>query len=215
LTPTSSSITADDVSTKTLTVQAKDANANNLTSSAGTVTITKQSGTGTIGAVTDNGNGTYTATVTSPTATGNGVFIATLGGAQVQGGAGSQTQATISYTPGSASAAQSTLTPTSASIIANGSSTQTLTVQAKDANANNLTSGGAIVTITKQSGPARSARSATTPTHLHRDRHQPTATGSAVFIATLGGASVQNGTGSQTRPPSATRLARPARPSRR
>src|SRR4029077_13828969 len=118
----------------------------------GAVTITRQSGTGTIGTVTDNSNGTYTAIVTSPTTTGSGVFVATLGGANVQSGTGSQTQATVTYPPGSAIAAQSTLTPTSASITADGVSTKTLTVQAKDANGNNLTSSAGAVTITRQSG---------------------------------------------------------------
>ena len=82
-------------------MQAKDANGNNLTSGGSTVVITRSSGTGTIGSVTDNGNGTYTATVTSQTATGSGVFVSTLDGAQVKSGAGSQTQSTISYTAGS------------------------------------------------------------------------------------------------------------------
>src|SRR5260221_232463 len=102
--------------------------------------------------VIEKKNGKYTATVTSPTATGSGVFVATLGGSAVKSGTASQTQSTVTYTPGAADATQSTLTPTSASITANGSSTQVLTVQAKDVNGNNLTSGGATVTITKQSG---------------------------------------------------------------
>ncbi|MHA8056751.1 beta strand repeat-containing protein, partial [Aquirufa nivalisilvae] len=152
LTPTSASIVANGSSTQVLTVTAKDANGNNLTAGGSTVTITKSSGSGTIGSVTDNGNGTYTATVTSPTATGSGVFVATLGAAAVKSGTGSQTQSTITYTPGAADATASTLTPTSASIVANGSSTQVLTVTAKDANGNNLTAGGSTVTITKSSG---------------------------------------------------------------
>src|SRR6202043_1789755 len=80
LTPTSASITADGSSTQVLTVHAKDANGNSETLGGETVTITRQSGTGTISAVNDTGNGTYTATVTSPTTTGSGVFVATLGG---------------------------------------------------------------------------------------------------------------------------------------
>ena len=78
LTPTSASITADGVSTQLLTVHAKDANGNDLSGGGATVTITRSSGTGSIGAVTDNLDGTYTATVTAPTATGSGVFVATL-----------------------------------------------------------------------------------------------------------------------------------------
>ncbi|MHA8054298.1 Ig-like domain-containing protein, partial [Aquirufa sp. OSTEICH-129A] len=62
LTPTSASIVADGSTTQVLTVTAKDANGNNLTAGGATVTITNSSGSGTIGSVTDNSNGTYTAT---------------------------------------------------------------------------------------------------------------------------------------------------------
>ncbi|WP_415776686.1 invasin domain 3-containing protein, partial [Aquirufa aurantiipilula] len=101
LTPTSASIVADG-STQVLVVTAKDANGNNLTAGGATVTITNSSGSGTIGSVTDNGNGTYSATVTAPNTAGSGVFVATLGAAQVKSGTGSQTQSTITYTAGSA-----------------------------------------------------------------------------------------------------------------
>jgi YVTN family beta-propeller protein len=97
LIPTSASLTADGSSTQLLTVQAKDSSGNDLTEGGATVTITQQSGTGTISPVTDNGNGTYTATVTAPTIAGSGVFVATLGGNPVKSGAGSQTQSTITY----------------------------------------------------------------------------------------------------------------------
>ncbi len=199
LTPTSASITANGSSTQVLTVQAKDVNDNNLTAGGATVTITKQSGTGTIGSVTDNGNGTYTATVTSPTSTGSGVFVATLGGSAVQSGGGSQTTATITYTPGTANAVHSTLTPTSASITADGSSTQILTVQAKDVNDNNLTAGGSTVTITKQSGSGTIGSVTDNGNGTYTATvTSPTATGSGVFVATLGGSAVQSGGGSQT-----------------
>jgi hypothetical protein len=199
LTPTSASITADGSSTQVLTVQAKDANGNNLTAGGATVTITKQSGSGTIGSVTDNGNGTYSATVTSPTATGSGVFVATLGGSAVKSGTGSQTASTVAYTPGAANATQSTLTPTSSSITADGSSTQVLTVQAKDVNGNNLTSGGATVTITKQSGSGTIGSVTDNGNGTYSATvTSPTATGSGVFVATLGGNPVKSGTGSQT-----------------
>ncbi|MBK6489448.1 MAG: hypothetical protein IPF98_21920 [Gemmatimonadetes bacterium] len=199
LTPTSASITADGISTQVLTVTALDANGNALTTGGATVTVTRQSGTGGISAVTDVGNGTYTATVTSPTAVGSGVFVATLGGNPVQDGTASQTQATVSHTVGAADAARSTLTPASASITANGTSTQLLTVTALDANGNALTTGGATVTITRQSGTG----SIGAVTDVGNGTYtatvtSPTAVGSGVFVATLGGSSVQDGTASQT-----------------
>ncbi|MCX6235923.1 MAG: HYR domain-containing protein [Bacteroidetes bacterium] len=199
LTPTSASITADGSSTQTLTVTAKDSFGNNLTTGGSTVTITKLSGTGTIGTVTDNSNGTYTAIVTSPTATGSGVFVATLDGAPVKSGTGSQTQSTITYTAGAADAAQSTLTPTSASITADGSSTQTLTVTAKDSFGNNLTTGGSTVVITKLSGTGTIGTVTDNSNGTYTATvTSPTATGSGVFVATLDGSPVKSGTGSQT-----------------
>ncbi|HEY2353852.1 MAG TPA: invasin domain 3-containing protein, partial [Gaiellaceae bacterium] len=199
LTPTSASITANGSSTQVLTVQAKDANGNNETTGGSTVTITRQSGTGSIGSVTDNGNGTYTATVTSPTATGSGVFVATLGGNPVKSGTGSQTTSTITYVPGPVDATASTLTPTSASITANGSATQVLTVQAKDANGNNETTGGSTVTIMRQSGSGSIGSVTDNGNGTYTATvTAPTATGSGVFVATLGGNPVKSGTGSQT-----------------
>jgi hypothetical protein len=102
LTPASSSITANGTASQVLTVQAKDSNGNDETSGGDTVTITEQSGTGTVGPVTDNGDGTYTATVTAPTASGSGTFVATLDGNPVDSGSATQTQATVTYLPGPA-----------------------------------------------------------------------------------------------------------------
>ena len=102
LTPASATITADGTSTQVLTVTAKDANGNTLTSGGAAVTIVEQSGSGTIGSVSDNGDGTYTAIVTSPTTVGSGVFAATLGGSSVNGASGSQTQVTVNYVAGAA-----------------------------------------------------------------------------------------------------------------
>jgi hypothetical protein len=140
LTPTSASITANGSSTQVLTVQAKDAYGNNLTTGGSTVTITKQSGTGTIGSVTSVGNGTYTAMVTSPTATGSGVFVATLGGAAVNSGTGSQTQATVSYAPGPATHLAFTTQP-SASTVAGVAFAQQPVVKVEDQYGNVVTSG--------------------------------------------------------------------------
>lgn len=101
LSPTSASMTGDGSGTQILTVQAKDAYGNNLSTGGSTVVITKSgSGTGSIGSVTDNNNGTYSATVTAASSTGSNVFVATLGGAEVRSGTGSQTQATVTYTAG-------------------------------------------------------------------------------------------------------------------
>ena len=100
LNPASASITANGTSTQILTVQAKDGYGNNLTTGGSTVTITKQTGTGSLSTVTDHSDGTYSATVTSSSAIGSGVFISTMGGAPVKSGTASQTTSTVTYTAG-------------------------------------------------------------------------------------------------------------------
>jgi beta-glucanase (GH16 family) len=62
------SVVADGLSSSTITVQAKDSSGNNITVSAGTVTLASLSGTAVISAVNDIGNGAYTATVTNTVA---------------------------------------------------------------------------------------------------------------------------------------------------
>jgi len=98
LSPTTAGLVATGATATVLTVKAFDADSIPLTTGGQTVTISNSSGTGTIGAVTDNGDGTYSATVTSPVSTGSGIFVATIAGQQVKSGTGSQTQATIYYT---------------------------------------------------------------------------------------------------------------------
>ncbi|MHA8105416.1 invasin domain 3-containing protein [Aquirufa nivalisilvae] len=199
LLPTSSSITADGASTQLLTVRAKDEFGNNLSSGGATVTITKLSGTGTISAVSDAGNGNYTATVTAASASGSGVFVATIGGAAVKSGSGVQTEATVNYVPGAIDAAITTLTPTTSTITADGLTTQVLTVTAKDANGNNIGVGGATVTITKLSGLGTiSAVNNVGDGTYTATVTSPTSSGSGVFVATIGGTVVKSGGGSQT-----------------
>ncbi|OQA95992.1 MAG: Endoglucanase C precursor [Bacteroidetes bacterium ADurb.Bin217] len=100
LTPVSSNLTANGSSNLSLTVTVYDTDGNVAAIPGQTITITKQSGGGTLGAVSDNGDGTYTALLTSPTTTGSGVFVATVNGSEVQNNTGSQTQATIAYVAG-------------------------------------------------------------------------------------------------------------------
>lgn len=69
LSVSSSTVPADGTSTSTITLQVKDTSSNNVTTSVGTVTM-ESTVMGTIGTVTDNQNGTYTATFTAPTQNG-------------------------------------------------------------------------------------------------------------------------------------------------
>ena len=72
------SITADGSSTSTITVQAKLANGDDITSGGATVAL--QSSIGSVGAVTDAGNGTYTAVLTSSTTLGTATITGTIDG---------------------------------------------------------------------------------------------------------------------------------------
>jgi hypothetical protein len=94
LSPTVASITANGA-TQVITVQARDVDNNNETSGGATV-VFSVSGTGTISATTDNGNGTYSATLTAPTAVGTGTVTATLNGTAV-GTAVSANQSVATY----------------------------------------------------------------------------------------------------------------------
>jgi adhesin/invasin len=158
-----SSITADGSSTSTITVQAKDANGNNETTGVNTVTLATSAGN--LSAVTNNKNGTYTARLTSTTTTGSpadvsgtitprvikGASVTDVGGRAI-GALITSGDAFVTFTPGPASAATSTISASPSSITADGSSTSTITVQAKDANSNFETTGGDTVALATSAG---------------------------------------------------------------
>ncbi|MDR9417979.1 Ig-like domain-containing protein [Gracilimonas sp.] len=93
-----STITADGVSTSTITVQLKDNSGTNLTESAGDVSLSN-SGTGTLSAVTDNDDGSYTATLTAPLTAGSAVITADYEGQDLTH---SSNPVTVNFTAGSA-----------------------------------------------------------------------------------------------------------------
>jgi hypothetical protein len=64
----------------------------------------------------------------------------------------SEIQILVNNAPGVATTAHSTLTTNLASVMANGTSTATITMQAKDASGNNLTTGGLTVTMSAKNG---------------------------------------------------------------
>ena len=97
------------------------------------------------------------------------------------------------------SAAQSTLTPGTANLTADGTSTQLLTVTVKDANGNNMTSGAADIAITKSSGTGTISSVTDNGNGTYTAIiTSPTAIGSGIFVATLAGEAVKGGTDSQT-----------------
>jgi len=95
LSPGLASLTASGTNTQVITVQARDANNNNEQSGGATV-VFSLTGAGTLGATTDNGNGTYSATLTAPTVAGTGTITATLNGTTVGTAVGAP-QSAVTY----------------------------------------------------------------------------------------------------------------------
>jgi hypothetical protein len=163
--------------TVTLTLQAKDSSGNNLTNGGLAVVFTASGGTsaGTIGATTDNGNGTYAATFTATTAGTATTIQATIGGVPV-----TSTLPTVTVTPGAASAATSLVTVSSGTVASGGA--VTLTLQARDAEGNNLTTGGAIVAFSFAGGTSTGTIGAVTDSL--NGRYVATFTGATAGTAT-------------------------------
>lgn len=90
------SIIANGSSTAQITVSLKDDNGAALGKSGGVVTVSATRGT--VGPVTDQNNGTYTATLTSSTTAGAAVVSASLGGSALSN------TATVTFVPGPAAA---------------------------------------------------------------------------------------------------------------
>jgi uncharacterized Zn ribbon protein len=123
---------ADGVSTSVVTATIRDANGN-LTSGGDNVLLSTNFGT--LGSVTDNGNGTYTAIFTAPHSMG----VATISGTvNLQ----NLPPATITMALGVASTATTTIEANPTSLIANGITTSVLTVTLRDAAGNLLGTGG-------------------------------------------------------------------------
>ncbi|HSJ32826.1 MAG TPA: Ig-like domain-containing protein, partial [Longimicrobiales bacterium] len=126
----SSSLIADGASTSPVTVTVTDANGNPVTGANvafGPPTL------GALGAVTDQGDGTYTATFAAGVVTGSAVIKGTLDGAAIAD------SAIIVLEPGAADPATATIVADSSSLIADGASTSLVTVTITDGNGNPVT----------------------------------------------------------------------------
>ena len=145
LTAAPTSITADGVAASTITAQLVDAYGNALSSGGPAVTLSTDRGS--IGSVTNNGDGTSSAALTS-TLSGTAHVTGTVGGVTI----GSSTPVTL--TPGAVSAAgsHSSLSPasTTASTDAGLGHSATITVTVRDAFDNPIP--GATVTLAAGSG---------------------------------------------------------------
>ncbi len=123
ITAAPTSMTADGVTTSTITVQLKDAFSNNLISGGDTVVLATDLGT--MGSVTDNSDGTYTATLTSATTVGTATITGAVNAVAITD------TATVTLIPGAADATTSLITAAPTSMTADGVTTSTITVQLK------------------------------------------------------------------------------------
>ena len=187
-TVTVSSSTVASGQTITLTLTARDANGNASVTGGRTVAFSRSGGvsTGSVGATTDNNNGTYSAIFTGAISGSATTITSTLDGSAV-----TTTLPTVSVTPGTASAAASTVAVSSASISAG--STSTLTLQARDAANNAINVGGLSIVFSRSGGVSTGTISSTTDNNngTYTATFTGTTSGSATTIsATLGGAAV-------------------------
>ena len=181
MTANPTSIAANGTTTSTITVQLKDANGNNLTTSGGPVVLATTLGT--LSAVTDNGDGTYTATLTSATTAGTATISGTLAGAAI-----TDTE-TVQMTVGAASTSTTTITANPTSIAADGTTTSTITAQLKDANGNNLTTSGGTVVLATTLGTLSAVTDNGDGTYTATLTSATTA-GTATISGTLAGAAI-------------------------
>ncbi len=135
------SITANGSSTSTITVELKDALGNNVPTSGGTVTLGTTSGS--LGSVTDNSNGTYTATLTSATTTSTATITGQLNSSALAN------STSVAFTPGPATSLQVTTASPLTAGVATG-----VTVTAKDAHGNTATSYTGTVSFSSTDGSA-------------------------------------------------------------
>ena len=143
VTAATSPITANGTSTSAITVQLKDQYGNNVTVGSNTVALSTTLGS--LGLVTNNGNGTYSATLTSGLVAGTAVISATLNGAAVT------STASVVMNPGTATGIDviggTGLTATVGTVV---NSSGTLKLKVVDANGNIRP--GDQVTVTVLSG---------------------------------------------------------------
>lgn len=153
ISPATARKAADGASTQVITVRARDVQGSNLTGGGATVLLLATAGT--MGSTTDAGDGTYTATWTAPGVVGAGfaTVTATLNGAAVGTAVGaSECRITLAAAAGPADAAHSVISPAAATSPADGTSTQVITVQARDADGVDRATGGDAVAFSATAG---------------------------------------------------------------
>ncbi|GAB3204620.1 gliding motility-associated-like protein [Pontibacter aydingkolensis] len=135
-------VVANGVSASLITVQLKDTNGNNFTT---TEAVSITSNFGTIAAYTNNGNGNYTATIASAVV-GTATITAQVGTSELVA------KPVVNFVIGSANGATSTIVASVPSIPADGVSSSLITVTLYDAQNRRITTGGNNVALTTTRG---------------------------------------------------------------
>ena len=160
------------------TVTAKDAYANTATGYTGTVTFSSTDGAATLPAnytFAAGDSGSHSFSVTLATSGSKTVTATDTGNGSING-----TTAGIAVGAGAASGATSTISASPTSIVANGSSTSTITVQLKDAAGTSLSAGGDTVALSTTGGTLGSVT----------DNHNGTYTATLTAPSSAGSATV-------------------------
>ena len=172
-------------SNHTLTATIQDAAGNTVTADSSTVVAFAK--TGGAGTVTGLGNATASSGVATKV-----VVNAASGQIDLDAQAAGLTTGAVSYTitPGSASTLTSTIAASPTSIVANGSSTSTITVRLKDAAGNDLTGSGGTVALGLTGAGSLSGVTDNGDGTYSATLTSPTAVGSATVTGTLNAAAL-------------------------
>ena len=144
LTAGTTTLVANGAASTTITVQTYDSNDNALTAGGDLVIISSTAGT--ISGLSDLGDGRYRATLTAPTLAGNATVSATVNGVAVTD------EETMNFVPGPASVVNTSINTSLSTIVADSATQSLITVQAIDANGNNLTLGGDTIVLSSTAG---------------------------------------------------------------
>ena len=136
------SIPADGVSSSLITVRLLDSNGSPITSGGHAVTMATTAGS--LGPVQSSGGGVYTAQLTAPNRTGTATVSARVSGSSLV------RTATVTFVP-PPNASTSTLSASPTTIVANGVSTSSITLQLRDVDGN-VAPTNAIVAFTTTAG---------------------------------------------------------------
>ncbi|HJQ65820.1 MAG TPA: Ig-like domain-containing protein [Gemmatimonadales bacterium] len=164
----------------TVTVMVKDASGNPISGAAVVLSATGTGNTLTQPAGTTDNNGVATGTLSSTMAESKTVSATANGTAMTQ-------QATVTVTPGPVSASQSTVTASPSSFAPGGSAT--ITVTAKDGNANPI-SGATVLLAATGAGSLTQPSTPTTASGVATGAFSSTVEGSVDISATIAGTAI-------------------------